>query len=247
MSTVSILFAKEAEDLLNRGKSSEALEVCQRGIETYPEYPLGYLVLARCKFEQDDIYGTFEAANEGLSNHPEYKPLARFLELAEDALIIHEVNQEFGEDYDKLSDAENSEENNLKAESNPGQNNFLRLVSDYESNDTKDDVLKAGVSRDIPGLQFTPLRATRRNNQDEQYENSVKFPDFYNPYDSDDDNSISSEDSSTDYYTTETMAGILESQGANEEAIEAYLKLSEKFPEKADKFQKRINELREKI
>jgi tetratricopeptide (TPR) repeat protein len=55
------------------------------------------------------------------------------------------------------------------------------------------------------------------------------------------------EDDSMPSVVTETYAGILESQGATEKAIEAYEKLAEMNPEKSDHYQGKINRLEETL
>ncbi|HTR80407.1 MAG TPA: hypothetical protein VMM58_02175 [Bacteroidota bacterium] len=44
----SPLFARLADLYLSKNQSSEALKICEAGVQTYPAYPTGYVVLGKC-------------------------------------------------------------------------------------------------------------------------------------------------------------------------------------------------------
>lgn len=44
---ITALFAIDAEELLDQGKIEEAIELCLKGLEAFPDYPSGKIVLAR--------------------------------------------------------------------------------------------------------------------------------------------------------------------------------------------------------
>ncbi|MGB9561744.1 MAG: tetratricopeptide repeat protein, partial [bacterium] len=51
----SQIFARLGEELYKSGQRSRALEILREGIEKYPGYITGYIVLATCLFENDLI------------------------------------------------------------------------------------------------------------------------------------------------------------------------------------------------
>ncbi len=47
MENLSILFAIDAEEMFNNGDFSSVIDLCMRGKEQYPDYPLGYIILSK--------------------------------------------------------------------------------------------------------------------------------------------------------------------------------------------------------
>ena len=47
MSGISLLFAVEAENLLKEGKVQDAIDLCIKGLESYPDYPAAHIILAK--------------------------------------------------------------------------------------------------------------------------------------------------------------------------------------------------------
>jgi tetratricopeptide (TPR) repeat protein len=253
MDTGLILFARKAEDLLYNGKSSEALDICLSGIESYPEYPMGYLMLSQCLFELDDLNGAMTSAKRGLTLYPDYKPLMKYLLLLEDSIVIHEISSELEKEYESM-DEENTDEvqneNNSTGEESitlSPQTSFLKLVSNYETDEPNRSNLTSESPAILPGLSYAPLRATRSANMDLPISQSLNFPEFYNPYEAKEDSDKSIETNEEAYFTTETMASILEAQGAYKEAIEAFSHLAKLHPEQAARFNEKILFLRNKI
>ena len=56
------LFARVADEYLRRGRVAPALALCQEGCERFPDYPTGFLLLARCC----EARGNFEEARNAL-------------------------------------------------------------------------------------------------------------------------------------------------------------------------------------
>ncbi|RMD98178.1 MAG: hypothetical protein D6814_08045, partial [Calditrichaeota bacterium] len=48
----SLLFARVAENLLNRGQVEEAVRVCEEGIRKHPYYVTGHMVLGKCYLQK---------------------------------------------------------------------------------------------------------------------------------------------------------------------------------------------------
>ena len=79
MTDLSPLFALEAEQLLLENKNDEAIELCNRGLEEFPEYPAAYAVLAQSFLEKNDIDSSKKAIEKGLGLFPEDTKLNRIM------------------------------------------------------------------------------------------------------------------------------------------------------------------------
>ena len=67
----SILFARLADEHLKSGAVEEALQVCQEGLERYPFYVGGYLVLGKCYLAAQSFGEARRAFNRALKLYPE--------------------------------------------------------------------------------------------------------------------------------------------------------------------------------
>ncbi|MBM2814235.1 MAG: hypothetical protein HW421_997 [Ignavibacteria bacterium] len=75
MAEVSPTFALEAEEFLLSGSFDEAIELCNAGIEEYPDYPLAFGILARAYIESGDIESAEATLEMALINFPQNKSL----------------------------------------------------------------------------------------------------------------------------------------------------------------------------
>lgn len=64
------LFARLADACLRRGKTTRALDLCEAGCQSFPEYPSGYFVLSRCYEAQGKLEKAREALDRGLRLDP---------------------------------------------------------------------------------------------------------------------------------------------------------------------------------
>ncbi|GEM_PF-2647505 len=265
----SVKFAVEAEELLLNGNASAALDLCKSGISVFPDYPMGWRILAETYFELNDLDNALQSVEQGLLKFPKYLPLSEFERIIEETAIIREVTEDFKEQeiVPKLADelhqskdetiidesdipepllSSGAEEIQQVEHNKPEQTNFLRLVNNMESQDISENQLRADNPALIPGLSFTPLRATRRTHSNDFQNQPPRFPDMYNPVEeiADDTDDLPTDET---IYATDTMAGILESQGAYAEAIKIYTDLSETNPDRADYYNKKIEELNKKL
>jgi len=258
MSDSPILFAKESVELLRSGDVDGAMRLCEKGISAFPEYPGGWLAMAQIYFERGDLENARKSVSNGLKDYPNYKPLQHFIDVIDDTNILMEPPDELpeNEDYETITDeAENVdiEEPDKKIvdiveteKEQKEETSFLRLVKTFESNEVNENQLRADNPALIPGLAFTPLRATRRT-QVEHYTNQpLHFPEFYNPSTQREEDA-NSEQINSELYSTGTMAEILESQGALKQAIEIYETLLKVNPDKAKHYKDKIAELTQKL
>jgi tetratricopeptide (TPR) repeat protein len=64
---ISYSFALEAEEMLNEGREEDAVELCKKGIEHYPDYSLAYLILSKALIktgQKDEAWLTLLEASE---------------------------------------------------------------------------------------------------------------------------------------------------------------------------------------
>ena len=73
MDELSILFAVNAEEMLNNGDISSAVDLCQQGIVKFPDYPLGYYILAKSYLGLFDYSNAKSIADQALSKFPANK------------------------------------------------------------------------------------------------------------------------------------------------------------------------------
>jgi tetratricopeptide (TPR) repeat protein len=51
----SLVFSRYADALLQEGRIDEAIQICQQGVEDFPEYLSGYLMLGQCLHKSGDL------------------------------------------------------------------------------------------------------------------------------------------------------------------------------------------------
>ncbi len=265
----SITFAVEAEKLLDSGDIVAAKDLCQSGVSVYHAYPMGWRILAEAYFELDDLKSSQNAIERGLLKFPKYFPLSDFKRIIEETEIIGEVTEDFKEseiilipdetddvqteksiadEKDRIPPDKDEQQDAVTiGQTNQEQTSFLRLVNNVETRDNNENQLRADNPALIPGLSFAPLRATRKTQANDFRNQPPRFPDMYNPIEDipDEEFDMSQEDGGI--FATDTLATILENQGAYTEAIEVYMELSETNPGKADYYNEKIAELTKKL
>ena len=65
------LFARLADEYLRRGRVARALALCQEGCERFPDYPTGFLLLARCYHARGNFEEVRNALDRALRLDPE--------------------------------------------------------------------------------------------------------------------------------------------------------------------------------
>lgn len=269
---MDILFVKTAKELLESGDSFAAIEVCQKGIKKYPNYPLARVMLVEAYF----LSGHLEEAAKELQNSyylfPFYRPLKKFRNVIEQTELISSIGNElYNPDFETdglLNNlSANSHKNineqetytnteNVASEKDENDSrSFLKLVrfnSVNESNSEDENRIRASNRNIIAGMNISPLRPSKKTSNAPYELNEPIFPEFYNPYainDSDNANTelFANNNTLEESFATDTLASILESQGAYEQAIKVYHKLIEKFPEKENFYNSKIMEIQAKI
>ena len=80
----SPLFARLADLYLKRGRIERALELCQKGCASFPDYATGFIVLSKCYEQRGALEEAREAMGQALRIDPEnpggYKRLAHLFE-----------------------------------------------------------------------------------------------------------------------------------------------------------------------
>ncbi len=77
-------FARLADLYLKRGRIERAIELCQKGCASFPDYATGFIVLSMCYEKRGDLEQAREAMGQALRINPEnpsgYKRLAHLFE-----------------------------------------------------------------------------------------------------------------------------------------------------------------------
>ena len=91
-------FARLADRYLKRGRTERALELCQKGCASFPDYATGFIVLSKCYEKRGDLEEAREAMGQALRLDPEnpsgYKRLAHLFEqLGVKPLVLQSLRQ----------------------------------------------------------------------------------------------------------------------------------------------------------
>ncbi len=91
-------FARLADRYLKRGRTERALELCQKGCASFPDYATGFIVLSKCYEKRGDLEEAREAMGQALRLDPEnpsgYKRLAHLFEqLGVTPLVLQSLRQ----------------------------------------------------------------------------------------------------------------------------------------------------------
>ncbi len=81
-SVISPLYAMLAERLLKSGKTVEAIEMCEQGIEAYPRYYTGYLLAAKAYIAAGRYADAGVICRKGLENMPSSEGLRKAMQNA---------------------------------------------------------------------------------------------------------------------------------------------------------------------
>ncbi|ERP32090.1 tetratricopeptide repeat protein [Chitinivibrio alkaliphilus] len=80
----TLLFARLAALLLGNGKRTKATTIAETGVQQYPDYVTGRIVLAQCYSEADNYTGAYTHITEVLKKEPQNaKALALLSEISE--------------------------------------------------------------------------------------------------------------------------------------------------------------------
>lgn len=91
-------FARLADHYLKRGRTERALELCQKGCASFPDYATGFIVLSKCYEKRGDLEEAREAMGQALRLDPEnpsgYKRIAHLFEqLGVTPLVLQSLRQ----------------------------------------------------------------------------------------------------------------------------------------------------------
>ena len=91
-------FARLADLYLKRGRIERAIELCQKGCASFPDYATGFIVLSKCYEKRGDLEEAREAMGQALRIDPEnpsgYKRLAHLFEQLDVApLVLQSLRQ----------------------------------------------------------------------------------------------------------------------------------------------------------
>ncbi len=246
---ISPFFAIEAQNLLSQGNPEEAIILCQSGINKYPDYQSAYITLFRAYLQVHNYAQAKDLIAECLKLFPANKQLhnlKRELNQHITAEIKLEKDYDRGDGYDDLKD--NVQENEVN-EIDIENKRFLRKLTQATPEIKYQLALKATDLNIIPGLELTfhqfnkqkiILRDYIQEVQDiSQIVSTIEIESINNF-----DEQEKFESNRASPLITETLAGIYESQGAIREAIRAYEVLALMYPDKSDKYNSKIEELR---
>ncbi|MGB9701112.1 MAG: tetratricopeptide repeat protein [Candidatus Kapaibacteriota bacterium] len=68
--TISPLFVVQAEKELNSGNPLKSIELCKRGLQFFPDFPIGYILLAEAYEKINDFESSNQVLNEALTKFP---------------------------------------------------------------------------------------------------------------------------------------------------------------------------------
>lgn len=269
MSDISPLFALEAENLLTNGHTEDAIELCKKGLEVYPDYPAAISILAKAynllgkKDESDNIILSAKNNSYGkildkitFENHSEQVP---FHEIEISNLPITASNNNENENNlieDKeLKVEDNSElKNKIENPSNFNVNNINNLDLENLTNNIVEENIKNDI--EYNDLDISPTLEENINYEINKIGTKIKVDvEKYNlePQDSvfqliasriSIPKTIHTSNKSKNVINTEMMATIYAQQGNIEDAILVYNNLINLSPNKKDYFQEKINQLK---
>ncbi len=70
MSEISPLFVLDAEEMIKNHKYSEAIELCLKGLDAYPDYAMGYKLLIRAYSENDEFDKALDYTHQAQKSFP---------------------------------------------------------------------------------------------------------------------------------------------------------------------------------
>ena len=254
----SPLFARLADEVLSLGRIEEAKQLCIDGLEYYPSYPSGNLVMAKCLAEEHD-YG-------GALNH-----LAIALDTIPDAETLHLLKSK----WESLRDVVPT--TTIETQQTPSESNLPANEISEASVDVKEEPVQEGTTETVdierppvaepesevqaslvsveilppvedilPAnelsdagviLEDQPVKesAAEVNNPEPQLVTRETIP------------PVKEDDEAEKRIVSKTLAEIYAQQHAFEEAILTYRLLQRVLPHRHDEFEERIRELETKL
>ncbi len=148
MEEVTIFFVAEAGEYLEQGNAQAALSLCRKGIESYPDYPLAYVIMAKAYKVLGESKNYNSILDMALSKFPGNKIVRSLVEESETMPV--ELERESGNmTYNKeirLSDSD------LKEVADNGRKAFLTSFGSFHSSVRSKTGIKSSDIRIIPGL-----------------------------------------------------------------------------------------------
>lgn len=264
MTNINELFAIEAEELLNSGKIDQAIQLCEKGLEKYPNYSTAYTILAQAyakkRNSEDKITAIMDNIRKSsISNHGAEKVIASIYEYLKNSEFveedsdnennINETNEKEADVVDDKSDTLGYEE---VEEISSIQDTHTKLIDLFSDNFHLENNLKIKFKREFMGSEDALLKYYDKNFNCERL--SIPLP-------KKDDLSILAESLSsskiaildgdfpedvrfdTPAIVTDTIAELLAKQGSLKAAKEVYQKLLKLNPDKEEFYLSKINSL----
>ena len=213
----SPVFARIAAQELEKNDPEKAIEILEKGLEIYPHYPTAYIIYGLAAAHM----GNIELAKEFI-----YKGY----EIIEDKNTLDYYIEEVENIYNKFTDRSIKKipADNGNLYMSPGE--VGKLEDDKETN--ADDIYPEDeldiLAKELDKAKVTPVPG--------DFEISKKQPTDTHGF-----------NFSGDQIISETLAGIYFAQGNLKEALSIYEKLLEAKPERAEFFNKKINDIKDLI
>jgi len=257
---ITELFAVEADELLRSDFLEEALKLCIRGMEKFPDYPIAYGILASIFERKGELTEALSVLENATVKFPLNKSLLNkkreFYSLHGNLSIASETKQSLDiDEHEEIIALQNQKISEVS---------FLSLVQNFDNDEVDGLELRSSNLKLIPGIEFTPLQVKSKKSgnfshikplsgmplfsfeQTNQFSNqtvpSIHKRAVKNKF----DDGTKQKSEPEFHIMTETIAKILEQQGAYDSAIKAYTDLYKENPDKKTYFEERIEEIRNK-
>ena len=213
----SPLFARIAASELTKKNVGRAIEILEKGIDLYPNYPTPYFIYGLALANRGDKENAEEKIRKGCELTGSDEALEYYLKKIEE---ISAKNFEFSESRRTTF--------------------FLKEITAEETEELSQTDIPEDVNPEPPNFVDdldTLAEEIRR----------AKIADFEEELDYEKDTGKSDEEldfQTSKHLISETLAGIYLAQGNIDEAIVTYEKLIEKYPEKSEYYQGKIREIK---
>ncbi len=153
--TVSASFAREAHRLVEAGRAPEAVQLCAQGIQAYPDYGTGYLVMAAA-------YGSAGLAHDQEVMMQEYRRRVRSEKREVRSQVTsdeREVRSEVTSDEREVRSQVTSDEREVTSDVRSDERGFfspLQVIHSIPFDEER--MIRSTSVRLIPGLEYTSLR-----------------------------------------------------------------------------------------
>lgn len=206
----SPLFARLADEYLQAGKIEEAVALCQNGVQWYPHYVTGYLVLGKCYYALKRFTESRKEFQQVLDFFPHSELVQQLFEQAIDA--------EMKVSYEEFI---KQKENEFQGKANQRTlKEYLDQEEPSSNTELEELTRKLQTAKRVMPSEVSDAESLREFREDH---------------------------TAVEGLVTPTLAEIYTMQGAYEAAIKAYSILIEQNPQGRERFEKKIQELREKI